>query len=171
MHQMSDQQLSPTLVVKSLLNNGFTEFSFADFHQEFKRHFPTQSAKSVYQSLYRVVDRFVKKGYLIKHTQPDNTIVFKQTDLLRDLGENTQANAVEDALSQTTKRLRDELASAERELWVSSSAADQCQQKMLAYPQMRSMLTKMHMEYKEKSLSKLGEVEVLRRMLAESEKL
>jgi hypothetical protein len=27
------------------------------------------------------------------------------------------------------------------------------------------------MEYKEKSLSKLGEVEVLRRMLAESEKL
>jgi hypothetical protein len=74
-------------------------------------------------------------------------------------------------LSHTAKRLRDELASAERELWVSSSAADQCQQKMLAYPQMRSMLTKMHMEYKEKSLSKLGEVEVLRRMLAESEKL
>ena len=171
MHQMSDQQLSPTLVVKSLLNNGFTEFSFADFHQEFKRHFPTQSAKSVYQSLYRVVDRFVKKGYLIKHTQPDNTIVFKQTDLLGDLGENTQANAVEDALSHTAKRLRDELASAERELWVSSSAADQCQKKMLGYPQMRAKLSKMHMEYKEKSLSKLGEVDVLRRMLVEIEKL
>ncbi|MBU1309665.1 MAG: hypothetical protein KKE30_09060 [Gammaproteobacteria bacterium] len=171
MHQMSDQQLSPTLVVKSLLNNGFTEFSFADFHQEFKRHFPMQSAKSVYQSLYRVVDRFVKKGYLVKHTQPDNTIVFKQTDLLRDLGENTQANAVEDALSHTAQRLRNELASAEDELWVSSSAADQCQKKMLGYPQMRAKLSKMHMEYKEKSLSKLGEVDVLRRMLVEIEKL
>ena len=170
MHQMSDQQLSPTHVVKSLLNNGFTEFSFADFHHEFKQHFPAQSAKTVYQSLYRVVDRFVKKGYLVKHTQPDDSVIFKQTDLLRNLGEQIQKNAMANADNSTANRLRDELTSAENDLWVSSSAAEQCQQKMLAYPQMRALLSHMHMEYKEKSLSKLGEVEVLRRMLAESEK-
>lgn len=168
MHQLSEQQLSPTLVVKSLLTNGFTEFSFADFHQEFKRHFPDKSAKSVYQSLYRVVDRFIKKGYLVKHTSINGTVVFKQTDLLCDLNESIKPPI--DEATPDANRLREELASAERDLWVSSNAVDQCQQKILTYPKMRSLLTKMHMEYKEKSLSKLAEVEVLRRMLTESEK-
>jgi hypothetical protein len=171
MHQKSDHQLSPTHVVKSLLNNGFHEFHFSDFLQEFKRHFPEQSAKSVYQSLYRVVERFVKKGYLVKHTQTDETVVFKQTDLFGNVGEQAQPNKRETADTSITNRLRDELNFAENELWVISSSADQCQRKMLAYPQMRTLLSKMYMEYKEESLSKLGEVAVLKRMLAESEKL
>lgn len=167
MHQLSDPQLSPTLVVKSLLANGFSEFSFSDVLQEFKEHFPTQSSKAVYQSLYRVVDRFVKKGYLVKHAHTDNAFIFQQTDLFRALGENIKAVAEEASVAHLAEQLRDELARAERELWISSSAADQCQQKMLAYPQLRLQLSKMHMEYKEKSLSQLGEVEVLRRLLTE----
>ncbi len=170
MHQLSDQQLSPTLVVKSLLNNGFSEFSFADLHLEFKRHFPAQSSKSVYQSLYRVVDRFVKKGYLAKQQLPDQTFIFQQTNLLQDLGKSNSPIEVVAPVTDLAEQLRDELARAERDLWVSSSAAEQCQQKMQAYSQLRQKLSSMHMEYKEKSLSKLGEVEVLRRLLAECDK-
>jgi len=78
MHTLSDQQLSPTLVVKSLLAKGFPEFSFSDLLQEFKRHFPTQSTKTVYQSLYRVVDRFAKKGYLVRQNTPDGNLFFSK---------------------------------------------------------------------------------------------
>lgn len=169
MTQMSEQQLSPTAVVKFLLLNGFSEFPFSDLHVEFKRHFPEQSTKTVYQSLYRVVERFVKKGYLVKETFPDQSTVFHQTDTLRELLTSSSENFEERSLDSLTAPLRDELAKAERELWVTSSAADQCQQKMQAYPTLRPLLSKMHMEYKEKSLSKLGEVEVLRRLLTECE--
>jgi Fe2+ or Zn2+ uptake regulation protein len=171
MHTLSDQQLSPTLVVKSLLANGFPEFSFSDLLQEFKRHFPTQSTKTVYQSLYRVVDRFVKKGYLVRQNTPDGNLVFQQANVLRELDVGTSKAFEIHSAPALKEQLRDELARAERELWVSSSAADQCQQKMQAYPQLRQKLSKMHMEYKEKSLSKLGEVEVLRRLLIECEQL
>lgn len=169
MHTLSDQQLSPTLVVKSLLANGFPEFSLSDLLQEFKRHFPTQSTKTVYQSLYRVVDRFVKKGHLVRHNTPDGNLVFQQANVLRELDVGTSKASENHSAPALKVQLRDELARAERELWVSSSAADQCQQKMQAYPQLRQKLSKMHMEYKEKSLSKLGEVEVLRRLLIECE--
>ena len=169
MHTLSDQQLSPTLVVKSLLANGFPEFSFSDLLQEFKRHFPTQSTKTVYQSLYRVVDRFAKKGYLVRQNTPDGNLFFQQANVLRDLDVGVSKVVENSAVSALKEQLRDELAQAERELWVSSSAADQCQQKMQTYPQLRQKLSKMHMEYKEKSLSKLGEVEVLRRLLCECE--
>jgi Fe2+ or Zn2+ uptake regulation protein len=169
MHTLSDQQLSPTLVVKSLLANGFPEFSFSDLLQEFKRHFPTQSTKTVYQSLYRVVDRFAKKGYLVRQNTPDGNLFFQQANVLRDLDVGVSKVVENSAVSALKEQLRDELAQAERELWVSSSAADQCQQKMQTYPQLRQKLSKMHMEYKEKSLSKLGEVEVLRRLLIECE--
>ncbi len=171
MHQKTDQQSSPTHVVKSLLNNSFNEFYFSDLLQEFKRHFPEQSAKSVYQSLYRVVERFVKKGYLVKHTQQDKSVVYKQTDSFRCVGEQTQPNEMGTADTSITNRLREELKFAENELWVISSSAEQCHKKMEAYPQLRTLLSKMYMEYKEESLSKLGEVVVLKRMLAESEEL
>ncbi len=171
MHTLSDQQLSPTLVVKSLLANGFPEFSFSDLLQEFKRHFPTQSTKTVYQSLYRVVDRFAKKGYLVRQNTPDGNLFFQQANVLRDLDVGISKVVENPAVPALKEQLRDELAQAERELWVSSSAADQCQQKMQTYPQLRQKLSKMHMEYKEKSLSKLGEVEVLRRLLIECEQL
>ncbi|MDR7121680.1 hypothetical protein [Rheinheimera soli] len=169
MHTLSDQQLSPTLVVKSLLANGFPEFSFSDLLQEFKRHFPTQSTKTVYQSLYRVVDRFAKKGYLVRQDTPDGNLFFQQANVLRDLDVGISKVVEDPAVPALKEQLRDELAQAERELWVSSSAADQCQQKIQTYPQLRQKLSKMHMEYKEKSLSKLGEVEVLRRLLIECE--
>lgn len=169
MHILSDQQLSPTLVVKSLLANGFPEFSFSDLLQEFKGHFPTQSTKTVYQSLYRVIDRFVKKGYLVKQSTSDSSFVFTQTNLLRELDVGMNKVVENPSVPALKEQLRDELARAERELWVSSSAADQCQQKIQTYPQLRQKLSKMHMEYKEKSLSKLGEVEVLRRLLIECE--
>ncbi len=170
MHSIPDQQLSPTLVVKSLLANGFPEFSFADLLQEFKRHFPTQNTKTVYQSLYRVVERFVKKGYLMKQNQSDRTYIFLQTNLLHASCTSISIVAETSSDVELQEQLRDDLARAERELWVSSSAADQCHQKMQAYPSLRQKLSKMHMEYKEKSLSKLGEVEVLRRLLNECEK-
>lgn len=167
MHQLSDQQLSPTLVVKSLLLNGFSEFSFADLHQAFRQHFPRQSSKSIYQSLYRVVDRFVKKGYLARVDSPDQPTVYQQTDLLRASFERDEPIPKVSDAGHLAAQIRDDLARAERELWVTSSAADQCQQKIHDYPQLRSQLSSMQMEYREKSLSKLAEVEVLRRLLIE----
>ncbi len=167
MHQLSDQQLSPTLVVKLLLANGFSEFLFADLHQAFRQHFPQQSTKTIYQSLYRVVDRFVKKGYLTRKDSPDQPAVYQQTDLLRaSYEQETPITKVSDT-GHLAAQIREDLARAERELWVTSSASDQCQQKIQDYPQLRPQLSSMQMEYREKSLSKLAEVEVLRRLLTE----
>lgn len=167
MHQLSDQQLSPTLVVRSLLANGFSEFSFADLHQAFRPNFPQQSSKTIYQSLYRVVDRLVKKGYLTRQHSPDQTAVYQQTDLLRASFERDKPISHVSDVGGLAAQIRDDLARAERDLWVTSSAADQCQQKIQNYPQLRPQLSSMQMEYREKSLSKLAEVEVLRRLLIE----
>ena len=105
----------------------------------------------------------------MRQNTPDGNLFFQQANVLRDLDVGVSKVVENSAVSALKEQLRDELAQAERELWVSSSAADQCQQKMQTYPQLRQKLSKMHMEYKEKSLSKLGEVEVLRRLLIECE--
>lgn len=167
MHQLSDQQLSPTLVVKALLANGFFEFQFADLHQAFRPHFPLQSSKTIYQSLYRVVDRFVKKGYLARKNSSDQPVIYQQTDLLRVSVEHDKQKIKVSEIGHLAAQIRENLAGVERELWVTSSAADQCQQKIKDYPLLRQQLSRMQMEYREKSLSKLAEVEVLRRLLTE----
>lgn len=167
MHQLSDQRLSPTLVVKSLLANGFSEFSFADLHQAFRAHFLTHCSKTTYQSLYRVVARFVRKGYLARTNSDDQSVVYQQTDLLRMSFEQDRSTSKISDAGHLAAQIRNDLARAERELWVTSSASDQCQQKIQNYPQLRTQLSSMQMEYREKSLSKLAEVEVLRRLLIE----